>query len=188
MSIFNEILERSKRNKELIGIWKYNDDDGFWCGYVLDYNETLVTIQHFTRYGRPDGIIIVQLEDIQCVDFDDEYVKTLHYVIEHASELEKEAPSPGLFAEGEEWQLQLLQQFEGNHNKIISLDINGSGYCSGFIEKVSASDFILKSIGKLGEEEGTAVYKIEDISNFQIHDLDNRKRLMLYNWRKNKGQ
>jgi hypothetical protein len=49
MEIFNKILERSKHNKELLGLWKYNDDDGFWCGYVIDYNETLVKIQHYTK-------------------------------------------------------------------------------------------------------------------------------------------
>ena len=66
-SILFEILKKSKENKEIIGIWKYNDDDGFWAGYVNDYNEELVTIQHFTKYGKSDGIIIERIENIKSV-------------------------------------------------------------------------------------------------------------------------
>ena len=90
MEIFNKILERSKLNKELLGLWKYNDDDGFWCGYVIDYNETLVKIQHYTKFGKPDGIIIAQIANIQSVDFDDEYAKAMQIVIDYSKEIEKE--------------------------------------------------------------------------------------------------
>ncbi len=27
-----DILEKSKREKKFIGIWNYNDDEGFWSG------------------------------------------------------------------------------------------------------------------------------------------------------------
>ncbi len=89
MSIFNQILERSKLNKELIGLWKYNDAEGFWCGFVVDYNETLVKIQHYTKFGKPDGLIIAQISAIQNVDFNDDYAKAMQVVIDYSKELEK---------------------------------------------------------------------------------------------------
>jgi hypothetical protein len=50
--------------------------------------------------------------------------------------------------------------------------------------EVSETDFILNCVGKLGEDEGTVVYKIEDVTGFKINDIDNRRRAMLYKWRK----
>jgi hypothetical protein len=184
MSIINKILERSRLNKELIGLWKYNDEDGFWCGYVIDYNESLVTIQHYTKYGKKDGIIIAQISDIQSLDFNDEYSNAMQYVIDYSNELEKEDETNITITEGEDWQFELLKQLEGNLDKITRLEINGSNYFSGFIQEVSEYDFILQCIGKLGEDEGTVIYKIEDITGFRINDIDNRKRAMLYKWRK----
>ena len=184
MSIFNKILERSKLNKELIGLWKYNDEDGFWCGYVIDYNENLVTIQHYTKFGKKDGIIIAQISDIQSVDFNDEYAKAMQCVIDYSYELEKEDETKIRITESEDWQFELLKQMEGNLDKITSLEINSTNYFSGFILEVSEYDFILHCIGKLGEDEGTVIYKIEDITGFRINDIDNRKRTMLYKWRK----
>ncbi len=183
MSIFNKILERSKLNKELIGLWKYNDDEGFWCGYVIDYNENLVKIQHYTKYGKKDGIIIAQISDIQSVDFNDEYEKVMQCVIDYSNELEKEDETNILLIESEDWQFELLKQLEGNFDKITSLEINSS-YFSGFIIEVSETDFIFHCVGKLGEDEGLVIYRIEDITGFRINDIDNRKRAMLYKWRK----
>ena len=184
MSILNKILERSKLNKELIGLWKYNDEDGFWCGYIINYNENLVTIQHYTKYGKKDGIIISQISDIQSVDFNDDYAKAMQCVIDYSTELEKEDETNIILTESEDWQFELLKQMEGNLDKITSLEINGNNYFSGFILEVSEYDFILQCVGKLGEDEGTVIYRNEDITGFKINDIENRKRTMLYKWRK----
>jgi hypothetical protein len=184
MSILNQILERSKENKELIGLWKYKDDESFWCGFVIDFNETLVKIQHFTKYGKPDGIIIAQISEIQNVDFNDDYAKAMQCVIDYSKELEKEDKINLIISEGEDWDFDILKQMEGDFEKITSVEINSSDYFSGFILEVSESDFILNCVGKLGQDEGTVVYRIEDVTGFRINDIDNRKRAMLYKWRK----
>ena len=105
-------------------------------------------------------------------------------VIDYANELEKEDETNILLTESEDWQFILLKQLEGNIDKITSLEINSSNYYSGFILEVSETDFIFHCVGKLGEDEGTVIYKLEDITGFRINDIDNRKRTMLYKWRK----
>lgn len=184
MSILNQILERSKENKELIGLWKYNDDDTFWCGHVIDFNETLIKIQHYTKYGKPDGIIVSVIANIKSVDFNDEYIKAMKVVIDYSSVLEKEDPTPFILPETEDWDYEILKQMEGNYEKITSVEISHSDYFSGFISKVSETDFVLNCVGRLGEDEGPVLYKIEDVTGFKINDIDNRKRAMLYKWRK----
>jgi hypothetical protein len=184
MSIFNQILEKSKANKELIGLWKYNDEESFWCGYVVDYNETLVKIQHFTRFGKPDGIIIAQIASIKSLDFNDDYAKAMQVVIDYSSELEKEGKINIAISENDNWDFSLLKQMEGNFDIITSVEINGSDYFSGFIIQVSEMDFVINCVGKLGQDEGTVIYKIDDVTGFRINDIDNRKRAMLYKWRK----
>ncbi|UOX33765.1 hypothetical protein LXD69_17240 [Flavobacterium sediminilitoris] len=185
MNIFNQILERSKLNKELIGLWKYNDDEKFWCGFVIDYNETLLKIQHYTNYGKPDGQIIAQISAIQNVDFNDDYAKAMQVVIDYSQELEKEQKLNISLSDNEDWDYHIIKQMEGNSEVITSIEVNNSDYFSGFIIEVSETDFIFNCVGKLGQDEGMVVYKIEDITGFKINDIDNRKRAMLYKWRKN---
>lgn len=184
MSILNQLLERSKLNKELLGLWKYNDDEAFWCGYVIDYNETLINIQHFTNYGKPDGKIITQIGNIQSVDFDDEYAKAMQIVIDYSKEIEKEENFDFVLPQNENWDFEIIKSLEGNFNIVSSIEISNSDYYSGFIVEVSESDFVLRCVGKMGEDEGLVLYKIEDVTGFRINDIDNRKRCLLYKWRK----
>jgi len=182
-SLLFEILKKSKENKEIIGIWKYHDDDGFWAGYVKDYNEELVTIQHFTKYGISDGIIVERIENIKSVDFDDEYTKAMQLLIDYSSELNKDQIFELELNEDEEWQNAILKQLEGT-GRIARLEINGSDYFSGFVTELSESDFILHCVGKMGEDEGTVIYRIEDVTAIRVNDIENRKRVMLFEWRK----
>lgn len=183
-SILVDILQKSKENKEIISIWKYNDDDGFWAGYVKDFNDELVVIQHYTKYGKSDGIIIEKIEEIKSIDFDDDYAKTLKYVIENSSLIDKEDEFKIKLSDNENWQEEILKQVEGQKEIIVSIEINGSDSYSGFIVFVSESDFIINCVGKFGEDEGKVIYKIEDVTSVRVNDLEGRKRKLLYNWRK----
>jgi hypothetical protein len=184
MEIFTKILERSKLNNELISLWKYNDEDKFWCGVVLDYNDTLVKIQHYNKFGKPDGVIVAQIASIQNLDFDDDYAKAMQVVIDYSKEIEKEEAVPFSFLQTENWQYEVIKSLEGNFEIISSFEVNNSNYYSGFIVEVSETDFILNCVGKMGEDEGFVIYRMEDITGFQINDIENRRRCLLYKWRK----
>jgi hypothetical protein len=118
MGILSKILEQSKLNKELLGLWKYNDDEGFWLGHIVDFNENLITIQHFTNYGKKDGLIIVQYQDIKSVDFNDDYSKAMQCVIDYSEQLDKEDETILSINDYESWQFEILHQMEGNYEKV----------------------------------------------------------------------
>ena len=181
-NLFNA-LQRSKDNNEIISIWNYNDDDGFWSGYVKDFNDDMVSIQHFTKYGKPDGTIIVRMTDIKTIDFDDDYSKAMQCVIDYSAELDKEEKFETTLPDNNMWQFAVLKQVENNANLISKVEINGGEHFSGFIENVTESDFLLRCIGSLGEPEAKAIYKLDDVSAVRINDIEGRKRLMLYKWR-----
>lgn len=182
-SLFTEIFERSKSDEELIGIWKYDDDTCFLCGYVVNFDETLVALKHFNKFGKPDGVVVEQIENIASIDIDDDYLISLQYIINNSKKLDKEAEIEINFSGGEMWQFKILQENSQRKDRVVSVEINGEDYFCGFIVKVTVSDFMLKCIGKLGEDEGSVIYKIEDVTSLRINDMDSRKRLMLYNWK-----
>jgi hypothetical protein len=179
-----DTLKKSKEQKEIIGVWQYNDTDNFIAGYVLDLNDTFFTFQHLTKYGKLDGIILDKIETIQSVDFNDDYSKAMQYIFENSEKLDTEEVVKIDLNEKEDWQIDILEQFKGNTKQFISLEINGNENFTGFIEKLSKSDIVFHCVGKMGEDEGTVIYRNEDITAFRINDIDNRKRKMLFDWRK----
>jgi hypothetical protein len=79
----------------------------------------------------------------------------------------------------------MLQQLEGNKDVLVSVEINNDHYYTGFLLMVSETDFVMNSIGKMGEDEDKVIYRIEDVTAIRLNDMDDRKRKLLYDWRKN---
>ena len=44
MDLTTKLLTKSKENKSFLSIWTYNDDEKFWFGKILDFNDELVII------------------------------------------------------------------------------------------------------------------------------------------------
>ncbi len=110
MELIKDILRRSKEEKKFIGIWLYNDDDGFWSGYVKDFDEEFVFLRHFTKYGKPDGIIVEQIENIESIDFDDDYSNAMEYLIANSEKIDKEPEIELSINDHENWQYEILEQ------------------------------------------------------------------------------
>lgn len=182
-SLFYEILSKSKSDKEIIGIWQYGDDTGFLSGYVIDFNDELVLFQHYTKYGKTDGIVTVQMDGIRSIDNNDDYAKAMECLIQYSSILEKEPDFKPLLNSSEDWQSELIHQLVKNRDVLVSIEINGE-YFSGYIQKATEMDFVMNCVGKMGEDEGNVAFRIEDVTEIKLHDWDDRKKDLLYKWRK----
>lgn len=186
MNLLLEQLEKSKQNKELLNFTVYNDDSKFWCGYVVDYSEDFVAIQHFTKFGKKDGMIVHPIERFERIDFNDDYVKAMECVIDYSDEIYKPNPINFVFLQEESYYESVLKQLKGNKNVITSFEISNDEYYSGYILEVSETDFIVNCVGKNGEDLGMSIFKIEDITSVQFDDVDNRRRNILFKWLKAK--
>ena len=184
MSIFQSTLERSRENHEIISIWQYNSDKNSLVGYVTEISEEHITLKHYTVYGKCDGLIAIKISNIKTIDFNDDYTKVLECVIQYSSIFDKPSDFQLNIGFSNNWQFDALHKLVTSENQVASFEINGSEYFTGLVTEISEQDFILNCIGKNGEDCGNAVYRIEDVSEIRVNDLDNRRRLLLYNWRK----
>jgi hypothetical protein len=184
MNLILKLLEQSKNTKELLSFTKYRDDDTFWFGYVVDYTEEFIAVQHYSKFGKNDGMIIHPLADFQRIDFNDDYSKAMQCVIDYSDEIYKPTKFEIEFGLNENFYSTILQQFVGKTTCIISIQINNDEFSSGYIDNISENDFVMICVGKMGEDLGMSILKIEDITSIQIDDIDNRKRQLLYKWRK----
>lgn len=104
-------------------------------------------------------------------------------VIDYSEQLEKEVYSEKEIALGENWIIETLGNYIGKKDAIISIEINNREFYTGFLRKLSDTDLLMQNIGKMGQDEGVGIYRLEDISSLRVEDIDNRKRLLLFNWR-----
>ena len=181
-SNFDKILAHSKANQTIIAIFQDPSGNDFWAGYILDYNEEFFTLQHITKYGKLDGIVIEPLYKIRRIDQDD-YCKCLQHIFKNNKELEEENPIQLTIPTEENWMYHTLNQLQDETDYMVRISIGNDSRFSGFIKTVTEEDFILHCIGHDGQDEGKLYFTIDDINSFRVNDLEARRRLMLYHFR-----
>lgn len=182
-SLLNQLLQRSKDTREIIGVREYNDDDKFSSGYVEDFNDRLLTLRHFSKFGKPDGVIVFRRENVECMDCEDDYAKAMTYLAAHADELDNPSPVAFELSENEEWRTGLLQQCAARKDRIFGIEV-GDGVYYAFIVQVTDTDFKMHCVDNIGVDEAYVIRKTEDVIGFVADTLECRKRELLFRWRK----
>ncbi|MDY0781306.1 hypothetical protein [Tenacibaculum sp. IB213877] len=183
-----DIFEMSKTQQKIIGINLYGDA-GYFCGIVLDYSEEIIRVEKYTKYGLKDGVIIESIFQVERIDFDDDFTNSVEYLIKNQKKLFTSNFTNKFYDDLDEdnWQESVLELYVNEKKLLLSIQINGDDYFHGFIENKDEDNFTLRCIGNLGEDKGLAVFKIEDITSYNIDDIECRKRLLLYKNRKHEN-
>lgn len=183
LDLYDKIFINSKQNKKLLHIEKYSGNIAF-CGYVLSYNSKAVQVQHFTRYGKDDGVVTIQYSDIKYIITDNNYLKSMQYIIDNNGLPDDNRNAVLPLDNSGDWILQSLIEYKGDRSVVLGIKIDGDWYL-GFVNEVDEAFFSFSELDRNGILIDTCIYKTSDISSIHINELEGRKRLMLYNWRKN---
>ena len=179
--LLQSVLKQSFENKKLIGIRLYGEEEALWCGYVMDFNESFVKIQHYTKYGKPDGLIIEQFENVESIEFEIEYLQALQHLVKNHEKLDTQENHDIEPDKAEDWPVGILKQLD--INTAIGLEFNNDFKISGFLYDYDDMWLSMICVDDLGKNEGKHLYKIEDIATIHIDRMEERKRKLLWNWR-----
>ena len=140
MDLFTKMLLDSKENDKFLCLYEYSDDDKFWFGKVIDFNEEIIILQHYTKFGKKEGKIVLRRSMISEIDFDNKYSKTMAYVISHRYEIDRKTEIPINCEDTENWRKSFLEQVKNRTDFLTSVKVNGSFY-SGFVKETD-EDFL----------------------------------------------
>lgn len=136
------MLLDSKENDKFLCLYEYSDDDKFWFGKVIDFNEEIIIFQHYTKFGKKEGKIVLRRSMISEIDFDNKYSKTMAYVISHRYEIDRKTEIPINCEDTENWRKSFLEQVKNRTDFLTSVKVNGSFY-SGFVKETDEDFFML---------------------------------------------
>jgi hypothetical protein len=180
--LLNEIFSNSKTTKSLIGL--YNRDitiDDFCVGYVIDFDDTFVVLQHVTKYGEKDGIHVKQIATLDKIETQNDYLKGCQIFFETPELLPRQKNEKVKFSFSDSWQYHFLND-NSCIGELIAFDLRGEDFFNfGFLIDFDEDTFIIHLVGQSGESQGTNVYHLIDISSFGLDTLQCRKRGYLYN-------
>ena len=178
--IVEKILSDSQETKSLIGVRKYDDDNDFYVGYVVDYSDKIIVLQHITKYGLEDGLLIEQMENIESFETDSDYLLTYQLLFPNASKIEKQTVKSIEVNDEENWQYEILKS-KFDHGKMVTIEINNSDIVNhGYVLNFDETHVQINAISDVGVEDGTQIFKLTDITAFSVDRLESRKREALF--------
>lgn len=180
---FNKVLQHSKENRSVIALFSEVGGSHFWAGYVLDFNDEFIRFQHVSKFGKLDGVLIEPMYKIRRIDVDD-YCKCLTYLMAHQDELDAELPIDFPLEQDENWIFNLLTAINQETRFISRIQLANETRFSGFIADVTEEDFQIKCVGEEGTDEGTLYFHVDDVTSVRMNDLEARRRLILYHYRR----
>ncbi len=184
--ILEKIIAHSKKTKTLIGVRKYNEGDDFYVGYIVDFNDKLIVLQHITKFGLEDGLIVEKIENIESFETEEDYVKSYQFLFDNQNKISNQTIKNIKLSKGENWQYALLKN-KFDKGQIFTIELNNDTYIHGYLIDFDETYIQLKSIDNLGNNEGIIIYKLSDISGFTFERLESRKRQVFYDWKNEKS-
>lgn len=175
-----DLLEKSKETKSLIGFNYHGSDSGFYCGYVLEYNDEFIIIQHFSKFGVNDGILIHKISDIKYFESDTDYLNGIKLLANNQAVVQKQTYRLNQASNKLDSFVSLFESFIGSKDYLIKFELEYDEIYFGFIEWCDEENFSIINIDQDGKNTGKAIFKFEDLKVYWIDDLECRKRFLLY--------
>jgi hypothetical protein len=182
--ILSKILFHSKKTRTLIGLHRIGNPDDFTVGYVVDYNDSFVVIQHVTKYGVEDGLHIEKLAKLEKIETDEDYIKSCQILLKNQNLLPKQSMKKVKFNFSEAWQYDLLNN-NSYKGELIAFELDGENLFNfGYLVDYDEVNILMHLVSESGISQGTNVYHLEDIISFGFDTMQCRKRKTLFNLKK----
>lgn len=175
-----DILENSKKENKLIGLNLYGTEEGFYCGYVLEFTEDFVILQHFSKFGSSDGIVTVSLSDVKFIETDTVYINGIELLIKRQKEIFTQTYHLKSKNDFKSEFTTLFESFIGDKDYIIKFELDDDEIYFGFIEWCDEDYFSIINLDLDGAVIGKATFRFENLKGYTIDDLECRKRKILF--------
>ena len=173
------ILKESRKNKTLVGLNYYGNDSGFFCGYVIEFNADFVVLQHYSKFGMPDGILVHKLADIKYFEKDTEYLRGIKLLIKHQELIHKQTFSLANKKGSIESLFFMLESLIGDKDYLVKFELYDGEIHFGFVEWCDEESLSIIKVDPDGLT-GKALFKLEDVKLYWVDDLECRKRKVVY--------
>jgi hypothetical protein len=179
-NVFLQLLNEAMNEKRFVSVSTDKDNtDRFTVGFILNIDEETILLNSINPDGYDDGLILININDVYLIEYDDLYLKQLRFIHENSIELSKKAtinlPS---INENEDIFYKMLDKCQ-EEGILISINLSYGIGLTGVIKKIDSEFVILQSINESGQEDGVTCFKISDIIRIFIDDKNIRKIQLL---------
>lgn len=158
--MFSEDMQKFKDNGKLVEVYTdERDTSKFEVGYVAAFDDEFFILLAVTKFGRLDGFILQETDNIVRVSEDTVYLKRISTLMRFYNE-KQERPII------DKYPVYGLLEYCRANNRIASIDLLGSEYfdARGYVEELDIDKCTVKQVSDDGKSDGATSILLKDIS------------------------
>lgn len=156
-----ELIDSNKQEEIISVFTNVEESQKFSVGIVSELFENEIIINHYLPNGKYDGFIVKQIDEIYKIEKGSKYLKKikilsqLHQVVHNKLERVQENG------------FSTLLTYAFKNKKVVSIELFGSenNDAVGFVKKIDENSCTIVALDEYGEEDGFAIFSIEDITH-----------------------
>lgn len=155
-----DFLNRSIMNHEIVQVYHDSSSPNSSAVGIVEYlGDRDIILKQFLSNGKNDGFKVLRMEDIFKVERNTKYVKTVEKLMALNNTTHDSLPSC-------ENGFQILLTYAQVKQKIVSIELNSSREydVTGYVDSIDDSCCTIAQIDEFGEDDGTAVFDLADIT------------------------
>lgn len=166
MKLFKKIIEKAKPTQKLLAVRVEKGESRMYLGQVIAYNDELLILNAFNKYGHFDGQVILEFEHVEAIEFDDTFLRKVQHWIDYKAQIYEQNPTPS-FLDSTLKDYEVILKKAKEVHKLIDFHLSTGVEGFGYILEVEESQFMVRLYNNYGEYEGFAVYEIFDLDTIK---------------------
>ncbi len=184
--MIKEIFEKAILSNKLIGVRTFQEDwEEVIIGYVKKIDEIELILAEVDKQGVIIGNILINVEDIINVDYDDRYQRKLEF-FNKLELLNFENKQLTILKNGQLLVNYFQELIEGKY--VVQFYFDDNHYETGVLQKYDEKYFFCKNIGNNGEYEGFSIFAIENLTGIKYNGIEQYKLKLLFDENNDKGE
>lgn len=161
-----KVIEEFAKNRDYISLYTNCEDGSKFCyGRIVDFDDINLVFLMISPDGNYDGLLLKQISDIYRINKNDKYNERMQQLC-MISDIENYL----LNYEESDNVLRSVLLLSKNNNKIVSLELNDSGFDDivGIVSNVTDSVCEITQIDFYGNLDGKAFVSLSNISQISF--------------------
>ena len=156
MKMKNDIMGQLGCDNLLAIFADANEPGSFFAGSVIHLDETSVLLQSYTRYGKFDGFLVIQKEEIYRIETNSKYLNALAKITEDPAIIPPEKTRNNF--------KEIFKYAKENRFtvSVTLFDLNNDGDITGYVKEINEEEVMLSVLDQYGERDGETVFNICD--------------------------
>lgn len=174
--MLDELIEKAKKKRKLVSIYRSEDTDRFMTGYILACSDEFLLLSEIDCYGNYDGFMVLKSDALYRCEIEATHAKRAQKLYSLRGQ-----QHPTIKVQDEEEIIPSIFRFAQESQKVVSIELRESDSYDvrGIVTALDDNAVFIHQLTDDGSPDGDSVILLEDVTEVCCDSQDEQSIKLL---------